>query len=132
MIKITVIESPYGRNPDGSAADQATIDRNLRYVRAAMADCFAQGEIPYASHAIYTQPGVLDDTKPEERRRGMTAGFELRRILGAASDEINDVIVQTAIYEDLGITPGMHAGAVQSIEDMVPVVHRRLGGEWAL
>ena len=36
---LVVIESPYGTNHDGSRADAATIDRNLRYLRACMHDC---------------------------------------------------------------------------------------------
>jgi hypothetical protein len=98
-MKLVVVESPFGRNTDGSVADAATIERNVRYVRAAMADCFARGEAPYASHALYTQPGILDDSIPDERRRGMFAGFEW----GANADIV-------AVYADHGITPGMKDG----------------------
>jgi hypothetical protein len=59
-MKLVVVESPY-------AGD---VTRNLEYARAAMADCLARGEAPFASHALYTQIGVLDDTKPEERKLG--------------------------------------------------------------
>lgn len=48
---LVIIESPY-------AGD---VDRNLEYLRAAMRDCLKRGEAPFASHALYTQPGVLDD-----------------------------------------------------------------------
>lgn len=60
-----VVESPY-------AGD---VERNLRYLRAALRDCLLRGEAPYASHAIYTQPGVLDDDIPSERTRGIHAGL---------------------------------------------------------
>lgn len=132
MIVFTIIESPYGKNVDGTPADAATIKRNLTYVRAAMADCFARGEVPLASHALYTQPGVLDDSKPEERKKGMEAGFALRTCLGAlAGADVEGggslpVIVQTACYEDYGITPGMAAGLNRSVDDNVPVVFRRI------
>ena len=49
-----IIESPF-------AGD---VDRNLRYARAAMRDCLLRGESPYASHLLYTQPGVLNDDIP--------------------------------------------------------------------
>lgn len=42
-MKLVVIESPY-------AGD---VERNLRYVRAAMRDCLLRGEAPFASHALY-------------------------------------------------------------------------------
>lgn len=98
-MKLVVIESPYGTNPDGSRADAVTVERNLRYVRACMADALRRGEAPFPSHALYTQPGVLDDSKPEERRKGMEAGFEW----GASADLV-------AVYTDLGVTSGMLAG----------------------
>ena len=127
MITFTIIESPYGTNPDGTRADPATVERNLRYVRAAMADCFRRGEIPLASHALYTQPGVLDDTKPEERAKGMDAGFMTR----AALQECPYVVVQTAVYLDLGVTSGMIHGMQDSAGSLVSIEQRRLGGEWS-
>ena len=87
---ITVmIESPY-------AGD---VERNLRYLRACMADCLRRGEAPFASHGLYTQPGVLDDNDPEDRKLGIEAGFSWRRFAD-----------YTVVYCDLGITPGMIKG----------------------
>lgn len=65
-----IVESPY-------AGD---IDRNVRYVRACMRDCLLllRGESPFASHALYTQEGVLRDDVPEERMHGISAGFAWR------------------------------------------------------
>lgn len=85
-MKRVVIESPY-------AGD---VETNLRYLRAAMADCLARGEAPYASHALYTQPGVLDDGKPEERRKGIDAGFAW-----------GDAATTIAFYVDRGFSGGM-------------------------
>lgn len=85
-----VIESPY-------AGD---VERNLAYLRACMRDCLiAHGETPFASHGLYTQPGVLDDDDPEQRRLGIDAGFLWR-----------DAAEATVVYQDLGVTPGMVAG----------------------
>jgi hypothetical protein len=119
-MRLVVIESPYGHNVDGSRADAATIERNARYLRACLADCLARGEAPIASHALYTQPGVLDDTKPEERKRGMLAGWAWHRV--------TDAIV---IYLDLGVTQGMRDGVANARLYAVEIKKRALGGEWA-
>lgn len=109
-MRTVVIESPY-------AGDVAT---NLRYLRACMRDCLLRGESPYASHALYTQEGVLRDDVPEERKLGIEAGFVWR----AASSA-------TVVYEDLGYSSGMVLG-IKAAEAMGhPVEIRRLGGEWS-
>jgi hypothetical protein len=88
-VRRVIVESPY-------AGD---VERNLRYLRACLADCLRRGEAPFASHGLYTQDGVLDDTDPAQRKLGMTAGFSWVHVA--------DV---TAVYIDLGITPGMKRG----------------------
>lgn len=88
-MKLVIVESPY-------AGD---VEANLTYVRRAMADCFSRGEAPWASHALYTQPGVLDDTKPAERKLGIAAGFAW----GAAAEAV-------IFYVDRGVSRGMLAG----------------------
>ena len=88
-MRLVILESPYA----GDAP------RNLAYARACMADCLARGESPYASHLLYTQPGVLDDSKPDERALGMAAGFAW----GERADA-------TVVYTDLGTSAGMVAG----------------------
>lgn len=96
MKPITIIESPYAaKNADGSL-DHIGIKINVEYARACMRDALLRGEAPYASHLLYTQPGVLRDEVPEDRELGITSGFEFRRVA--------DVI---AVYTDLGISPGM-------------------------
>lgn len=109
-MRLVIIESPY-------AGD---VERNLRYVRACMADCLRRGESPYASHALYTQPGVLRDEVHEERVLGIEAGF--------AWGERADLV---AVYEDLGETLGMTIGIQRAVARGTPVERRRLGGEWA-
>lgn len=92
-MKRVIIESPF------SAPTPEGIERNIRYLRACMRDCLLRGEAPYASHALYTQPGVLRDEVPEERVHGIQAGFAWRPFAHA-----------TVVYSDLGITGGMNAG----------------------
>lgn len=84
-----IIESPY-------AGD---VEANVDYAREAMADSLHRGEAPFASHLLYTQPGVLDDAVPAERELGMNAGF--------AWHDMADLVVA---YVDLGMSPGMLAG----------------------
>jgi hypothetical protein len=105
-----IIESPY-------AGD---VERNLRYLRACMADCLRRGEAPFASHGLYTQDGVLDDTVPAERALGITAGFAWRRMADA-----------TVVYMDLGVSSGMRFGVTDADRIGCPIEYRELGGEWA-
>ena len=104
---LVAIESPY-------AGD---VERNLRYLRACMADCISRGEAPYASHALYTQPGVLDDTVPEERALGIAAGFDW-----AALAECR------AVYTDIGISDGMRVGISHARAIGQPNHYRKIDG----
>ena len=104
-----IIESPY-------AGD---VDRNVAYARAAMRDCLNRGEAPYASHLLFTQPGILDDDDPEERTWGIEAG-----LLWGESAEA------TVVYTDLGISRGMRLGQERAHAARRPVEHRTIPG-WA-
>lgn len=104
-----LVESPY-------AGD---VERNERYARACLADCLVRGEAPIASHLLYTQPGVLDDTVPEERTRGINAGLEWGQFADA-----------TVVYEDLGVSNGMRLG-IQHAERLGRPVERRSLMDWA-
>lgn len=96
-----MIESPYAGN----------VERNVAYARAAMRDSLLRGEQPFASHLIYTQPGVLNDNFLHERKLGIESGF--------AWGERADLI---AFYTDLGWSDGMmaarqHYGALGRLMD---------------
>lgn len=108
-MKRVVIESPYAGN----------VELNLRYLRACMHHCITNDEAPYASHALYTQPGVLDDDIPVQRELGIVAGFCWR-----------DVADLTVVYTDLGITKGMQYGIDDAMRKGRPVEYRTLPG-WA-
>lgn len=120
LYRRVVIESPFG-GPTPEAQEE-----NLRYLRACMRDCLDRGEAPYASHGLYTQPGVLDDWDPQEREKGILAGFEWRSVAQA-----------TIVYADRGITKGMRAGIRKATELQSNgtfdhyVEYRFLGGEWS-
>ena len=106
-VVVVVVESPY-------AGD---VDANVEYARAAVRDCLLRGEAPFASHLLYTQPGVLRDEIPEERVRGIDAGFAFRALAS-----------RTVVYTDRGVTPGMLAGVAHSTVVGCPVVYRTLPG----
>ena len=88
MRKRVIIETPYAGN----------VDHNIDYARACMADSLLRDEAPIASHLIYTQPGILDDRIPKERKAGIESGF--------AWWEAAELIV---FYTDLGWSNGMKA-----------------------
>ena len=104
-MKLVLIESPF-------AGDVA---RNIAYARACMAHSLAHGEAPFASHLLYTQPGILDDTVPNERNLGIRAGFGW----GAKAYLV-------AVYTDLGITPGMRLGIDRALSQLQEVEYRQL------
>jgi hypothetical protein len=119
-MRLVVIESPYApREGDPLRPLEAQLERNLAYARAAMRDCFAHGEAPFASHALYTQPGVLIDTNPDERKLGMRAGFTWRRCAHA-----------TVVYHDLGMSQGMKTGIAHA-QSIGQAVEFRSLREWA-
>src|SRR5919201_1212221 len=95
-MRFVIVESPY----------QGDTERNFRYARAALRDCFERGEAGFASHLLYTQPGVLRDDLPEERERGIRAGLEIAQRADAS-----------VVYADLGITDGMRHGIEAAIRE---------------
>jgi len=113
VMRRVIIESPY-------AGTDEEIEENLAYLRAAMRDCLLQGEAPFASHALYTQPGVLDDRNDTERNIGITAGYLWRPCAAT-----------TVVYTDLGFSYGMQSAIARANSEGHPVEYRQLGGRWA-
>ena len=101
-----IIESPYAGTND-------EIKRNIEYAWEAMRDSFLRGEAPFASHLLYTQEGILDDTNSDERRLGIEAGL----VWGREAE-------LTAVYVDLGISNGMKQGIKRAEEEGRSVVFR--------
>jgi len=104
-MNLVFLESPY-------AGD---VVAHVHYARAAMADCIKRHEAPFASHLLYTQPGILNDHNPTERRLGIAAG-----LMWAA------VAAETVVYDDLGVTPGMEQGIMDAVAAGRPVTFRSL------
>jgi len=87
-----------------------------------MRDCLIRGEAPFASHLLYTQDGVFDDTNENERKKGIQAGFAW----GSKAD-------LTAVYIDLiddwGHFEGMVKGVAEAQKVGRPIETRRLPDE---
>jgi hypothetical protein len=108
-VRRVILETPFSGD----------VARNLRYARACVRDCLLRGEAPFASHLLYTQPGVLDDDRPEDRELGMAAGFAWAHLAQA-----------TVVYTDLGVSPGMEVGMANARADDRQVEVRSLGAGW--
>lgn len=109
-MRLVVLESPYA---GGTSL-------NVDYARACMAHSLHLGEAPIASHLLYPQPGILDDTVKEERTLGIEAGFAWGAHAEAA-----------VVYRDLGLSKGMIGGILQATSRDIPVENRRIGFDWA-
>jgi hypothetical protein len=105
-MRLVVIETPYA----------GEVDDNLAYARACMRDSLDRGEAPFASHLLYTQPGVLNDRIVGERDLGMEAGFTWGRAAAA-----------TVVYADRGVSVGMARGIAAAHADGRTVEWRSLG-----
>lgn len=103
------LESPYA----------GEVGINLIYARDCMRDCLKRGEAPFASHLLYTQPNILDDTIPEERKLGMEAGFTWASTAEA-----------TVVYTDRGFSKGMKEGIRRAVAEGRPIEYRKLGESW--
>lgn len=104
-MKLVIVESPY-------AGD---VEANIEYARACLRDSLSRGEAPLASHLLYTQPGVLRDEDPDERRWGIEAGLAWGERAAA-----------TVVYIDRGISRGMEWGIRHAREAGRPIEYRWL------
>lgn len=92
-MRLVILESPYA----GETAEE--INGNIEYARRCVRDSLMRGEAPIASHLLYTQPGILDDSIQEEREQGINAGLAWRKVAEAS-----------VVYVDKGISQGMRYG----------------------
>lgn len=102
-MRLVIIESPYAGN----------IKENIKYARECVKDSLLRGESPIASHLLYTQEGILDDSVPEQRVTGIDAGLAWLRVVDAS-----------IVYADLGISNGMKYGIQYAKTLGVTVEHR--------
>jgi hypothetical protein len=88
-----ILESPYAGFSEGD------IVVNVEYARRCVRDALLRGDAPIASHLLYTQPGILRDDVPGERRHGINAGLVWLSVAEAS-----------VVYVDRGVSPGMEQG----------------------
>jgi hypothetical protein len=106
-VRRVILESPY-------AGD---VEANVAYARACLRDCLERGEAPIASHLLYTQPGVLEDGNPFERKWGIDAGLVWSEQAEAA-----------VFYLDRGWSAGMRIAKAHHLERGITVEDRLLPG----
>ena len=110
-MRLVIIESPFADpTPEG-------IEENIAYARRCLKDSLLRGEAPLASHLLYTQAGVLDDTIPEERVLGIEAGLAWGKLAHA-----------TVVYVDRGISNGMQFGIRRAKSEGRLVILRSISG----
>ena len=107
MRPLVILESPFASN----------IPVNTAYARLCIKDSLTRGESPMAAHLLYTQPFILNDNIPRERKLGMDAGLAWL----AVAD-------RSVVYTDRGISPGMKYGIETAQKHAVPVEYRTLPG----
>jgi hypothetical protein len=104
-MKRVILESPYAGN----------VEKNVEYARACVKDSLSRGEAPIASHLLYTQEGILDDTVPNQRQLGMDAGLAWLRVAD-----------MQVFYIDLGMSGGMLAAERFAKFHSIPIEFRKL------
>lgn len=104
-----ILESPF------APSESFTVSDNEAYARQAVRDALLRGEAPLASHLLYTQPGILIDTVPGERKHGIDAGH-------AWLDDAEAMVV----YTDNGISSGMRTGIARAEAAGLEVEYRSL------
>jgi hypothetical protein len=91
------------------------IIRNVSYAKMAVRDSLKRGEVPFAPHLHYPQPGILNDDDPDERELGMMAGM----LWMYRADGL-------VVYRDHGITKGMQEEIDEALRIHHPIEYRVL------
>jgi len=108
-MKLVIIESPFAAPTDEG------VQENIIYARRCVRDSLDKGEAPIASHLLYTQDGILDDTIQHERDWGINAGLAWRKVAEGS-----------VVYTDKGITKGMEYGIKAAESSGISVEYRKL------
>ncbi len=108
MRRVQILSPFRGKTP----AEQR---RNVAYAQAALLDCLERDEAPFAPHLLY--PAVLDESEPEQRAQGISAGLEWLAVAEAV-----------VVYHDLGYSEGMNAELRAAMAANVRAEFRSLPG----
>lgn len=82
-----------------------------------MLHCLSRGDAPFVSHLLYTQ--VLDDSRPDHRRRGIVAGLAM-----------GDTCEERWFFTDLGMSTGMREGQKRAIACNQKHRTIKIGDDW--
>jgi len=104
-MKRVILESPY-------AGD---VENNIKYARECVKDSISRGEAPIASHLLYTQEGILNDTIVEERQLGIDLGLAWK-----------DVAEGHVFYIDFGISRGMQYAIYYATKNNIEIEYRKI------
>ena len=104
-MRLVIIESPYA----------GEVEANIDYAKQCILDCLKRGEAPLASHLLYTQEGLLNDSQAAEREQGIKAGHAWIRVA--------DAII---LYTDRGISSGMQKARSAAANFKIPIEYRKL------
>ena len=107
--RLVILESPF------APSIRFSLLCNLAYARRCVSDSVHRGEAPIASHLLFTQPGILDDTVPDERKLGIAAGHAWISKADA-----------TVVYMDHGLSSGMEKGISVASFMGISIEFRRL------
>lgn len=105
-MKLVIIESPFACDPE----------EMVKYGRKCLHDSVLRDEAPIASHLLFTQPGVLDDSDQVERTLGIAAGHAWLKVAERA-----------AFYTDFGMSNGMKIGLERAKKAGIECVYRQIG-----
>jgi hypothetical protein len=89
------------------------VERNVAYAKECMRDSIARGEAPFASHLLYAQAGILNDTNDMDREIGLECGL-------AWAEKAET----TVVYADYGESPGMTRGIYAAQARGRPIEYR--------
>lgn len=106
-MKAVYIESPYASD------DPEIFVVYSEYLRDIIVDCLARNESPFAPHGFYTH--FLDDKDLSQRQLGMDCS--------QAWQAKADCVV---VYEDHGISTGMHWGITNAKRNNIEIEFRTL------
>lgn len=108
---LVLIESPYRGDSYKKIRD------NILYARLCFHDSLVcRGEVPFASHLLFAQTGITNDTVSGEREMGIAAGWK-----------IGNLMKLSAFYTDLGWSSGMMRGKVVALKAGRLIEERSLG-----
>jgi hypothetical protein len=100
-----ILESPYA----------GEVERNINYAKLCLKDSLLRGEAPIASHLLYTQKGILDDTIPQERSLGINAGLAWKSVAD-----------KHVFYVDYGYSEGMQYAKKYATDNEILIEERKI------